>query len=160
MIRVAFIASALAAVGAPAAAAERTVAAHVTIVEAMTVRMGWVMAMPTVRGGVAGATFAGVAPSAGMSRMVPGGATLVARTDDASPLPTAPTSFEVINRRGEDTLVVKTGGVSEVDIGADGAVLTGALAGGSAVSIRVARAGPDGASTGSNGALVVLVQYN
>lgn len=149
-----------------ASAAPVSARAHATIVEANIVRMNWTTALPSVQGGLSGASFTGNMPSIALGMMTPGNARLTVRRQDETGKPvTAPTVFEVISSEGDDALIVRTGSTALIRIARDGAIVGGALQGGSAASIEVGR-GATPATEGDPGVpamsktLVVVVQYN
>lgn len=169
MTRAAFIVGGLAVALAailPAAAAEHASGpAHATIVDPMSVRMTWSLAMPSVQGGAQGASFQGTMPSMGMGMMMPGNARLTVRREDDTGEPvTAPTSFEVVTTEGDEALTIRTGGAAELKTANMSVIVGGALLGGAAASIEVGRGlilastGPD--LTPQPATLVVVVQYN
>lgn len=168
MARAALIAALTAAVALwqaqPAAAATTARAvAQATIVEAVGVRMNWSMAMPSVQGGISGASFMGNMPSMGMvMMMMPSTTGFSVRREDSSGAPvTAPASFAVLKPQGEEALIVKTGANSELRVAANGSTIVGgAIVGGAAASIAVNRNVGSQLATPSPGALVVVVQYN
>ena len=156
-----------AGLGTPSLAATASAGASATIVASSAVRMNWAIAMPTVNGANNGARFTGTAPSMMMAIMVmPGNERLTVRRDDVpGGLVTAPTSFEVISPEGETALLVRTTVDSESWLSSSGAVLSGALEGGSAVSIDVAQGlmrttYPDAIGAAAQKTLTVVVQYN
>ncbi|MBW8814401.1 MAG: hypothetical protein JF588_13315 [Caulobacterales bacterium] len=155
------------ALALPAVAAVARAAAQANVVEATGVRVNWPMAMPTVQGGASGASFVGNMPSMGMAMMLmPRNSGLMVRREDATGAPvTAPNSFQVVGNQGDGALIVKTGANAEIRIGQDGAIAGGALVGGSAASIAVARGvamrvGDRGTGPVSTDTLVIVVQYN
>jgi hypothetical protein len=168
MIRAASIACAtLALCATPAAAAEGKATAAATIVESTGVQVNWPMAMPSVQGVRSGASFIGAMPSMGMAMMLmPRGAAPLVQRQDATGTPvTAPGSFEVMQKPGEDALTVKTGPNSELRIGSTGVIAGGALVGGSAASIAVGRGvalsvTDRGGAPVSTDTLEIVVQYN
>ena len=153
--------------GIPALAASASAGASATIVANSAVRLNWAIAMPTVNGANNGARFTGTVPSMMMAIMVmPGNERLTVRRDDVpGGLVTAPTSFEVISPEGETALLVRTTVDSESWLSSSGAILSGALEGGSAVSIDVAHGlmritYPDVVGAAVQETLTVVVQYN
>ena len=149
-----------------ASAAPVSAPAHATIVEANIVRMNWTTALPSVQGGLTGASFMGNMPSLALGMMTPGNARLTVRREDETGEPvTAPTIFEVISSGGDDALIVRTGSTALIRIARDGAIVGGALQGGAAASIEVghgatlATADDPGVPAMSR-TLVVVVQYN
>jgi hypothetical protein len=157
------------AAAAPATAADRSAQANAraVIIEPMAVRMQWATAMPSVRGGVDGATFSGPMPSMAMGMMMPANARLMIQREDENgePAATAPGAFEVTTIRGQPAVLVRTGLTADVSISGDSTLVGGEVQGGTAASIGVAQGGLILASTGpqtpvSPGTLVVMVQYN
>ena len=150
----------------PAAAGTGVGQAHATIVDPANVRLIWALSAPSVRRSDTGADFIGNAPSLAVGLTMPRNAQLVLRRQDAAGGPvTAPTGFQVISTQGDDALTLRTGSDTEFSMSDDGAIVGGALQGGSAASIEVARGlilasygGPDLATP--EAALVVVVQYN
>ena len=146
---------AILAAAAPAHAApvSASAGAHAAVAEAASVRMNWMMAMPSVTGTASGASFMGNSPSMGMGMMMmPIGAELtVRREDDGGEPVTAPSSFEVVRNGGEQALIVRTAGGDGVQAGRDGVLMGGSILGGSAASIGVAA---------PSRLLLVVVQYN
>jgi hypothetical protein len=158
MTRVAPILGAVATAAAlPGSAAEQAAAAHAVIVDPANVRMSWLLAMPSVRGGSAGAAFAGRAPSMGMARMSPESSSSGRpQTDEVGALLTAPAAFEVVADAAGDALIVKTGAGGALRLTTDGAIVAGALPGDTAASIDVTPGDPDRAGA----SMIVTVQYN
>lgn len=148
--------------GPRAIAAEARASARAVIVEPMSVRVSWPMAMPSVQGSLDGASFIGAMPSMSMGMTMPANARLVIRREDATgETVTAPGSFEV-SRAGNDAVILRTT-PADAPPSIPGAQRAGrSLAGGSlqgraAASIEVAR-GP-ALDLGRRG-LQVVVQYN
>jgi hypothetical protein len=147
--------AALLAAALPAVAGEKAGApAHAVIVDPAGVRMDWTMAMPSVKGGVSGATFQGTMPSMAMGMMMPGNARLILRPlDDTGQPVTAPTGFEV----------TAGGAVRDAEARQASLVVGGSLPGSSAASIELGRGltlthtGPGPAAAAP---LVIVVQYN
>jgi hypothetical protein len=145
------------AVASPSLAAEARATARATIVEPMALRISWPMAMPSVQGGVTGASFLGVMPSMSMGMTMPANARLVIRREDDTGAPvTAPANFEV-TQIGPEALVVRTTAEAPAADPQKPALAGGSLQGRAAASIEVAR-GPV-AGFGRAGVQVV-VQYN
>ncbi|MEW5687764.1 MAG: hypothetical protein AB1942_22845 [Pseudomonadota bacterium] len=144
------------AVAGPALSAEARAAARVVIVEPMSVRVSWPMAMPSVQGGIDGASFMGVMPSMSMGMTMPANARLVIRReDDTGETVTAPGAFEV-TRVAPDTVVVRTAATASPNPRRL-PLAGGSLLGRAAASIEVAQ-GPT-LDAGRRG-LQVVVQYN
>lgn len=156
MIRGVVIATVLAA-AAPAAAADARVAAQVTILDPMMLRLVWPAALPSVTGAAEGARFVGRIPSMGMAMMMPANARLVIqREDDTGQTVTAPAGFEVVNAGPERGYIVRTSYSPEMLQALDGLIVGGELPGDAAASIGVAR----NPAVRSAHALMVVVQYN
>ena len=160
------MAAATLAVAQPATAVTATAQAHATIVDPANVRLTWALSAPSVRRSDIGADFIGNAPSLAVGLTMPRNAQLIIRRQDAAGGPvTAPTGFQVISTQGDDALTIRTDSGAEFSISDEGAIVGGALQGGSAASIEVARGlilasygGPDLPTP--EAALVVVVQYN
>jgi len=149
-----------------AAAATAGAPAQATIVDPANVRLMWALSAPSVRRSDTGADFIGNAPSLAVGLTMPRNAQLILRRQDAAGGPvTAPTGFQVISTEGDEALTIRTGADTEFSMSDAGAIVGGALQGGSAASIEVARGvilasygGPDLRTP--EAALVVVVQYN
>ncbi|PZQ64792.1 MAG: hypothetical protein DI570_03980 [Phenylobacterium zucineum] len=149
--------AAVLAIAGPALSAEARAAARAVIVEPMSVRVSWPMAMPSVQGAVDGASFMGVMPSMSMGMTMPANARLVIRReDDTGETVTAPGSFEV-TRTAPDTVVVRTTPATVPTATRPTPLAGGSLQGRAAASIEVAR-GP--ALDAGRSGLQVVVQYN
>ncbi|WP_293677259.1 hypothetical protein [uncultured Phenylobacterium sp.] len=157
------LATSLSAFATAAVAEVASAPARASIIDPPGVAVNWALAMPSVRGIAAGASFQGTLPSISLGMMMPGNAALLVRREDQAGLPvTAPASFEV-SAQDDQGLTLRTGG-ADLTHDRPGTLVGGALLDRAAASIEVGKGlalashGPRSAA--QPGFLMVVVQYN